>query len=145
MVLNAIAAHLLSGTPAVLCAQTIRGVSRALLVLVNEDTATAQRRTPRRRVRKAPSRLVGEGVPTVVSATLAELAESGKRIERREHREPLVLHDREKNLAVGLSLGLWAFPLLVLLCLYFQLWWEAGDLGIVLLVQIKVFGPLAEH
>jgi hypothetical protein len=55
------------------------------------------------------------------------------------------LHDREKKLAVGLSLGLWAFPLLMLLCLCFRLWWEAGDLGIVLLVQIKVFGPLAEH
>jgi hypothetical protein len=47
MVLNAIAGYLLVGTPGVLCAQIIRGVCRALLVLANEGTATAQRRAAR--------------------------------------------------------------------------------------------------
>jgi hypothetical protein len=47
MVLNVIAGYLLAETPVVLCAQIIRGVPRSLLVLVNECTATAQRRSAR--------------------------------------------------------------------------------------------------
>jgi hypothetical protein len=58
MVLNVIAGYLLGGTPVVHRAQIIRGVPWASLAMANEDTATAERRASRRRVRKDPSELV---------------------------------------------------------------------------------------
>jgi hypothetical protein len=77
MVLNVIAGYLLVGTPVVHRAQIIRGVSRALLVLVNEGTAPAQRRTPRRRVRKAPSRLMCEGLFSKLAEMVTGVARMG--------------------------------------------------------------------